>query len=507
MPSPLRVVAAAVVLAGALAPPRARAQASPYIPLDDPRLPLLEHLIARGDVEDPSPMVRPFRRADALRVLTAADTAAPPAAGPASLIHALREGFDELPGNQTWRIAARGGVQAFSHIRRDVLHPLGPDGARPYADFTGEAMIGPFALVSRPAAEPRIVDDPEWPGRRDLTLAWRMVEAYASAQFKYGSAFYGQMDRNWGPVGLPGIGLSNYGYPQVEAGFQVGTRAFQLEALARSLSDGDSLGSPVHRYFFAHRASARLTKRFRLGLWETVVLSGPDRNFDGRYRNPLSILLLTNQFGLGADGNVLFGMDAHWRVTGRTTLEAQLGIDDLQYENPGGATRYPNRWALTVAAFGPLGRRLAWRGYYTQASSLAFRTLDRFENFTDGGVGIGRNFDDMDQVTLTVSLPHGTSWLLTPELTLLRQGEGDINAPFPATSAEAGQLPQIFIGVVERTWRAALDLRGRQGPLDLQLNAGFHHVVNAYHQEGRHVNRFEGRLQATLGLSRRGVLP
>jgi hypothetical protein len=506
MPSPLRVLAAAVVLAGALAP-SARAQASPYIPLDDPRLPLLEHLIARGDVEDPSPMVRPFRRADALRVLTAADTAAQQGAGPARLVHALRETFDELPGNQTWRIAARAGGQAFSHIRRDVLHPLGPDGARPYADFTGEAVIGPFALVSRPAAEPRLVDDPEWLGRKDLELAWRMVEAYASAQFKYGNVYYGQMDRNWGPVGLPGIGLSNYGYPEVEAGFLVGTRTFQLQALARSLKDGDTLGNVVHRYFFAHRASARLSDRFQLGLWETVVLSGIDRNFDGRYRNPLSILLLANQFGLGSDGNVLFGIDTHWRVAGRTTLQVQLGIDDFQYQSASGATRYPNRWALTVAGFGPLGRQLAWRAYYTQASSLAFRTLDPFENFTDGGVGIGRNFDDMDQVTLTVSVPRGTGWLITPELTLLRQGEGDINAPFPGSSTEAGQIPQIFIGVVERTWRAAVGLRGSQGPLDLELNAGFHHVVNADHQEGRTVNRFEGRLQATLGLSRRGVLP
>ncbi len=67
-------------------------------------------------------------------------------------------------------------------------------------------------------------------------------------------------------------------------------------------------------------------------------------------------------------------------------------------------------------------------------------------------------------------------------------------------------MPQLFIGVVERTWRAAIDLRGREGPLDLHLNAGLHHVVNAGHQEGRTVNRFEGRLQATLGLSHRGVL-
>jgi len=502
MPPSLRFVTAAVALAGALLPPDAAAQASPYLALDDPRVPLLEYLIQRGDIDDPSPMTRPVRRADALRVLRQADTAGAPA-----LVAALRARFEEVPGGQTWRVAARAGAQAFSHIRRDVLHPLGPDGARPYADFTGEAVFGPFALVTRPAAEPRIVDDPEWPGRRDLTLAWRFPEAYLSTQFKYGGVFYGEMDRNWGPVGLPGIGVSNYAYPQVETGFLVGTRTLQLEALARQLYDAqDSLGNVVHRYFFAHRASAQLSDRLRVELWETTVLSGVDREFDGRYRNPLTLLLLANQFGLGADGNVMIGAGTSWRVRDRTTLQVQLGIDDLQYEQTSGPGRYPNRWALTVMGFGPLGGTLGWRAFYTQASSLAFRTLDQFENFTDAGVGIGRNFDDMDQLTLTASVPYRKHWLLTPELTLLRQGEGSLNAPFPATPEEAGATPQIFIGVVERTWRAALDVRGSEGPLDVSLNAGLHHVVNADHQEGRTVNRFEGRLQVTLGLSREGVL-
>jgi hypothetical protein len=502
MPPSLRVLTAAVVLAGGLLPPCAMAQASPYLALDDPRVPLLEYLIGRGDIDDPSPMVRPVRRADALRVLRQADTAGAPAA-----VGALRARFDEVPGGQTWRIAGRAGAQAFSHIRRDVLHPLGTDGARPYADFTGEAVFGPFALVSRPAAEPRIVDDPEWPGRHDLTLAWRFPEAYLSAQFKYGSVFYGQMDRNWGPVGLPGIGVSDYAYPQVETGISVGTRTLQLEALARQLYDArDSLGNVVHRYFFAHRAGARLSDRLQLELWETTVLSGVDREFDGRYRNPLSLLLLANQFGLGADGNVMFGAGTSWRVRGRTTLQVQLGIDDLQYENTGGPGRYPNRWALTVTGFGPLGRTLGWRAFYTQASSLAFRTLDRFENFTDAGVGLGRNFDDMDQLTLTASVPYRNRWVLTPELTLLRQGEGTLDAAVPVTPAEAGATPQLFIGVVERTWRAALDVRGTEGPLDLSVNAGLHHVENAGHQEGRTVNRFEGRLQVTLGVGTQGVL-
>ncbi|HEY7503838.1 MAG TPA: hypothetical protein VH700_07020, partial [Gemmatimonadales bacterium] len=224
----------AAVILGALAPARGSAQSSPYLPLDDPRLPLLEHLIARGDIADPSPMVRPFTRAEALRVLTGADTAGLPSA---ELIRRLRSGLEEPADSSRWLLAARGGGQAFTEIRRDVYHPLGDGGVRPYAEFTGEASMGVFTMVGRLAAEPRITDDPEWPGRHDLHLAWRMPDAYLSAQFKYGSVFYGQMDRNWGPVGIEGIGLSNYGYNETELALDIGVDAVRLFASARPLED------------------------------------------------------------------------------------------------------------------------------------------------------------------------------------------------------------------------------------------------------------------------------
>ena len=137
----------------------------------------------------------------------------------------------------------------------------------------------------------------------------------------------------------------------------------------------------------------------------------------------------------------MFGLDGQWRASRALTLEGQLALDDLQYENTGGDDRYPSRWAFTLAASGPLGSRLGWRAFYTQASSLAFRTLSPFESFTDAGVGLGRNFADMDQLSALATVPVGTRWLLTPELTVLRQGEGEINDPFPATPAEAGEHP------------------------------------------------------------------
>ena len=501
MPAPERALLLALALAAGI-PHVISAQASPYLPLDDPALPLLEHLIARGEIEDPSPLTRPFRRVDALRALQVADSSS--TASP--LVQRLRRELEDPQANP-WSLSGRIGAQAYTHARRDLLHPAGPDGVRPYAELSGWAAFENVVLATRPVAEPRLVVDPDWPGRPDLEFTGRVAEAYISAQFKYGSLFYGQLDRNWGPAGIWGIPLSDYGYERQGIAFDVGVPALRLSALATDLQDeADSLGQTIHRYYFVHRLGIRPSRRLALGLWEGVLLAGADRNFETRYRNPLSLSYLANTIGLGDKGNVILGLDVRWRAFRRATLEAQLAIDDFQYQNRNDSGRLPDRWALTVAGSGPLGRRLSWRAFYTQASSLAFRTFNPFENFTDSGVGLGRNFSDMDQMTVTVSLPVRDQWLVTPDLTLLRQGEGAINAPFPATPAEAGQTPQIFIGVVERTYRLGLSLNGQEGPFNLGANAGLHHIVNWQHQDGRTADRFEGRIQATLGLGRRGTL-
>ena len=47
-------------------------QASPVVTADDPRLPLFEHLVIRGDVADPSPMWRPIRRRQVFEALNQA---------------------------------------------------------------------------------------------------------------------------------------------------------------------------------------------------------------------------------------------------------------------------------------------------------------------------------------------------------------------------------------------------------------------------------------------------
>src|SRR5690348_12681220 len=97
-----------VLLALCLLARVAAAQTSPYIPMDDQRLPLLEYLITRGDIEDPSPQVRPFRQIDAVRALAAADTA--PGSPSGRIIRELLSQFeDDTLAASRWSLRARAG--------------------------------------------------------------------------------------------------------------------------------------------------------------------------------------------------------------------------------------------------------------------------------------------------------------------------------------------------------------------------------------------------------------
>jgi hypothetical protein len=460
-------------------------------------MPIIEHLIARGALADPSPMMRPLRRGDLVRALRDASNAA----GTAAIVQTLLRRFDADTVGPWWEAGGRAGVEAYSTPRQNLYHPVGDGSANPYAEARIAAGFGSVVAVSRVAVEPRLTDDPDWTGRRNVDVAGRLVEGYLSAQFKYAQITYGQLPQNWGPAGLPGIPLSDYGYERQGLMFELGNRAVRLSALATDLNDGaDSSGQTAHRYYFVHRLSIRVANQLDVAAWEANVLSGVDREFETRYRNPLSVSYLANTIGLGDRGNVMLGADATWRVRPALRLEGQLGIDDFWYQNRQGNR---DRYLFTLAASGPLGDALSWRAMYTEVSSLALRAFNPADNFTDAGVGLGRNFSDYDQLSLRVSMPLRSRWLVTPELALFRQGEGDINTPYPVGIARQ-QTPALFIGTMERTWRAGLLVSGEEGPFQLTGDVGLHHVTSVGHVEGETETRFVFRVRGTVGLGWRG---
>jgi hypothetical protein len=482
----------------------AGAQGSLYLPLDDPRLPLLEHLIARGDLDDPSPMVRPFRLADAVRVLAAADTQ--PAAPNGELIQQLRRSFTEDTASARWEARIRVGGDVYTQKRKDALHEGGEGTANPYADVALRGAFGPVVFATRPAVEPRLIGDPDWPNQAQDHLTGRLAEGYLSLQFKYGNLTYGQLERNWGPVGYWAIPISNYSYQRQGLALTLGTEGLRLDAIASDLqTEEDSLGEPVNRYLIVHRLDARLSRRLRVALWESIIIAGRGRILETPFANPISPTVVANTFGIqDLQSNVIIGADLHLRVGRKTTFQAQLALDDFLFNT---RDQGRDRWALTIAGYGPIGRTVGWRALYTQASSLAFRTIIPEENFSDAGVGTGRNFSDMDLLTLAVTIPIRGEVLVTPDVTIQRQGEGRISDPYPLRGP-GGVLdyPAWFVGTVERTYRLGVGVSGRVLGLEVGGSGGFHHVVNDSNRLGVTADRLVGTLRVVAAWQRRGRL-
>lgn len=453
---------------------QATAQASPFLAQDDVRRPLCEHLIARGDLPDPSPLDRPWKESGV----------------PTCSIGAT--------GNLA-RLDLRAGVQAFSQGRRDLLQPGGAGGVRGYAEAGAAFFTGPLVAVMRGIWENRLKADPDWRGSHDLAdeqVVLRVAEAYAGIELGWASVLVGQRDRNWGPPGVPGIALSDAGYPRPDIEVQLGKQTLRFTAIATRMKDSFYSDAPlIERYFVAHRVSIRPTATLTLAGWETAVIAGQRTELQGSTRAVVPLLVIPAVFASRSHRNEMIGGQISWRLRPRLVLSGELAIDDWNFDasNP-----YPQRWAATLTGAGALGAKASWQLSYTTASSLAFRTLNPDENFTDQSVGIGRLFPDNEETSIRIGLPVKASWLLTPRLALLRQGEGRIQDPFPSPS-EAANTPARFIGTVAKTLWVGTALAGWQGPFQVTGEAGLRYRVNANNLSGSKQTGVEARITATVG--------
>lgn len=507
-PAPRRpaIAGLAALALAVLALSSASAQGSPYLSLDDPRLPLLEHLIVRGEVKDPSPQIRPLLLRDVLAALRAA---ARDSTGPsARLVHQLLNAW-ELPATEAWwRIAPRAGAQAYTQGRRDLLQPGGAGNVKLYVDASFTLGLGPLVVSARPAAEDRLRDDPDFRPVEPidaLRQLYRFVEAYAVVGWKWGGAHFGQVERNWGPSpgGLPGIPVSNYGYPRTDLSFWLGNRTIRFEGVSALLRDGVSdSGEVVTRWFATHRLKVRVAENLELALWEAAVAQRAGGGLDPALLNPFVLMTFGRQFGIGDRRNVMLGGDATWRPSRRLVLQAQGAVDDFTFDD---SNPFPNRFGMALTGSGALGRSLSWQASYALNSSLAFHTSDPNEAFTDAGVGIGRHFIDNDQFSVCIGVPVRANWLVSPQIQLLRQGEGRIDQPFPDAQT-ADTLPLVFIGTRRDTWQVAVGLSGQERGIAVSGFGGVQRVRNAGHVSGATETRFVVRVQATLGFRVGGTL-
>ena len=505
-----RVVVAIPFLSGTVLAAQA---ASPYVPLQHWAMPYVEHLIATGILHDPTPLTRPLRQADLVRALEDVDTLTVGSAGRALVRRLLQEFALEREGPR-YQIVADVGVAAATYTRRDPLAALDSSGPRQSGPKHGfvdgglalTLLTGPVVAVAHTYFDTRLKYDPDWFGRKDRVIAGRTAESYLSAQWRFGELFFGRLDRNWGPSVIQGLLLSDNPYGLDHLALVVGTSHVQLQAIATQLDDRtDSTGATVHRYMSQHRLWIRPSDRWTAAAWEGSVLSGPGRQFEPWYLNILNVGYL-EQLNTGTDVNTFVGLDVE--RDGAVSLFAQLMLDDIQVDRKTATDLKPSSYALTAGARGRLrSGSAAWTLFYSRVANLTYRNEDNLEVPLYHFLGTGRNFADYDQATLKISVLAAPGLLLAPELTLLRQGEGDPRLPHPAIAAYP-TTPTIFQGTVERTLRAAVSGDYSAGPhVAVTFDAGAHRISNFQHLAGDTRTRFEGRAALSYRFSTTGGLP
>ncbi|MGH7751748.1 MAG: hypothetical protein ACREN5_02940, partial [Gemmatimonadales bacterium] len=330
--------------------------------------------------------------------------------------------------------------------------------------------------------------DADWFGKKDRVIAGRTAESYLSAQWRFGELFFGRLDRNWGPSVAQGLLLSANPYGLDHLGLTVGTSGIQLQAFATQLDTRDSAGVSVRRYLVQHRLWLRPPGRWTVAFWEGSALSGSDRALEPWYLNVLNLGFL-EQLNTNTNVNSFVGLDVERR--GAATLFLQAMLDDIQVDRKTLTDQKPTSWGLTVGAKGRLPAAGSWTLFYTQVANLTYRNEDDLQVPSYHGLGTGRNFSDYDQASVRARFLGPGGVLLSPEVTLVRQGEGDLRLahPVPAAYPSTATLLQ---GVVQRTLRVALGVHWARGPLVVEGDAGAHMVSNDAHVRGRSRTRFVG---------------
>ncbi len=477
----VRPVITALVI-GSAQTPLAWAQASTYIPTGEWSTPLIEHLIRTGIMEDPTPLTRPFRRVDVVNALTGVDTL--------NVSQSVRQTISTIvnayralgSGPRYW---ARGyvGMSSGTHARRTPIREGGNGFTAALGGAQVAATFGPIAVSSHLFVDGRLKDDPDYTGNRDKSPPHRFTDAYVSVQTEYANVFVGAMDRNWGPTGIPGTLVSSEPYSYDHVVVDVGTRHIRVEALITDLDPFRAAdGSRVNRNWATQRVLLKPWPWLVAVVSQATLWTGAGRGFELRWLNPFKLTRSTDiDEPFPADSvNSVYGTELWIAGPGGATFQGAFTVDDFGFQFGSGA---PDRLAGTAIVDVPVGFDAALRASFSFVSSLAYRSARPVETIMRRGIGLGRNFSDYTEVALQLTTMPLANFVVTPEVVLLRQGEGDFRKPFPPTPTL--DQPFLFEGTIERTLRLGIGANLTSSRhIDVRGHVGVHFINNDGHVSG-----------------------
>lgn len=220
-----------------------------------------------------------------------------------------------------------------------------------------------------------------------------------------------------------------------------------------------------NRYLAAHRLDIRFHRRFRLGLFETIIYGGEGRPPEIYYLNPLQFFH-SAQLNEYVDDNTTLGFDFTFLFGKGISGYGQVLVDDFQIDNKQQGDQEPDEIGLMFGLFktGKIGSFIPdFKAEYVRLTNRTYHQRDPRNRYLFRNKLIGHPLGpDADSVSIKARFWPSSSFYTEIEFASRRRGEGSIYNFWdePWLDAEGKYSEPFPTGVVEKSFLIALRAKG-----------------------------------------------
>lgn len=355
-----------------------------------------------------------------------------------------------------------------------------------------------LTLANRTIVDQDYKYDPNFAGDLSESEHWlygRVNDAYVNLRFGKFDVFFGRTHRNWGPLNLPSLILSDYAYTYDHALFSYTAGHFKLTMIFAQLEDlpGAAVldkNSPdsttyypnARKYLVGHRVDIHFSNRFQIALSEVATYGGPDRDIELAFFNPMNFYYAI-QRNDQKQMNGHWALDAFYKPADRLSLYLQFLIDDIIVNNDPGVndrSRFPDRLGLTVSARAAdvLVPGMNASVAYTRIWNGTYQSRWNWENYHYRALGLGYPCASCEEVKIDLAYWKLFPFFIKNELTIGRYGNVRLTDLFRARK-ESFPVEPVTDNVINK-----LSLQYFYTTL-LEFRASIQYLKNSAHYSNR----------------------
>lgn len=311
-----------------------------------------------------------------------------------------------------------------------------------------------ITVANRTAVDENFKYDPNFAGDLSESSSWiygRVMDAYIQLNFAGFEAFYGRINRNWGPIGEKSLTISNVPYSFDHFLFSYTTKYFKLSLMTAQLDNMDALEKlgadkpeeiilDANRYLVAHRLDIPISDKLQLAFTETATYGGEKRQWEWEFLNPMQFYY-SIQRNDGKQMNGRWAMDIFWKPWKQWTFYTQFLLDDIIVNNDPGVDdrgQYPDRLGIYLSArnadsFIPgLNTNIS----YTKIWNRTYQGNRTYENYQYRGLSLGYPCASCEEVKINIGYWGLFPFYFKNEMTIGQYGDVEVTDLFPSVKED-----------------------------------------------------------------------